>query len=364
MVRLDNKTNPGTPGTIVTDKLLLRAFLGAGLERPPFWLMRQAGRYLPEYRCLRAEAPDFLSFCYSPRLTVEAALQPLRRYQMDAAILFSDILVVPDALGCRVRFVEGEGPRLEPVRTGGAVDRLRPDGLLAHLAPVFESLRALKQALAEEITLIGFAGAPWTIALYMVEGRGGTEGEVTRGLAYADPQLFGRMIELLVDATATYLKAQIDSGAEVVQIFDSWAGLLPESQFRRWVIAPTAEIVKRVKSEHPEVPIIGFPRGAGALYRDYAVETGVDGIGLDATVPLVWACEALQSRCLVQGNLDNLLLAAGGEALLSETARIVEAFWPGRYVFNLGHGVLPQTPPENVAAVAALIRGWSKRVVG
>lgn len=344
----------------MTGKPFLNAFHGSD-GRPPFWFLRQAGRYLPEYRELRRQAPDFLAFCYTPELTVEAAQQPLRRYGMDAAILFSDILVLPDALGCNVAFVEGEGPILQPVRTEAEIAALRPERLDEHLDPVFASVRKLRRALPPATALIGFAGAPWTVALYMVEGRGGGESGVVRRLAYAEPGLFERLMGVLVDSTVAYLTRQIESGAEAVMLFDSWAGLLAEMQFRSWVIEPTAEIVRRLKESHPDVPILGFPRGAGALYEDFTRGTGIDGVSLDATIPLAWARKRLQPDCLVQGNLDNVLLAVGGNGLEAETDRIVEVLSHGRFVFNLGHGILPHTPPEHVARVSDRIRGSHAR---
>ncbi len=342
------------------DKPLLQAFCGGALSRPPFWLMRQAGRYLPEYRALRARQPDFLRFCYTPELTVEAALQPLRRYRMDAAILFSDILVVPDALGQPVSFVEGQGPVLEPVRTREGIARLRPGRVIEHLQPVFRSIRDLKAALPADVALIGFAGAPWTVALYMVEGRGGGgEGATARRWALAEPEGFAALIETLTEATIAYLTAQLEAGAEVLQLFDSWAGLLPESEFHRWVIEPTARIVDRVRTRAPDVPVIGFPRGAGALYVTYAARTGVDGVGVDASVPLDWAKQVLQPETLVQGNLDNQTLVVGGNALERELDRVHRTLRDGRWIFNLGHGVLPDTPPETVARLAEIAHGWT-----
>ena len=337
----------------------LAAFRGAGGSRPPFWLMRQAGRYLPEYRALREDTRDFLAFCYSPDLTTEAALQPLRRYGMDAAILFSDILVIPHALGRTVAFVEGVGPRLDPLRSAADVACLRPGQLEERLEPVYAAVRQLHAALPDDVALIGFAGAPWTLAVYMVEGRGGGEADAPRGWAYRDPGGFSKLIAVLVDAVVRHLGRQIDNGADAVQLFDSWAGLLPETEFRRWVIEPTAEIVRRLKTAHPDVPVIGFPRSAGALYEAYVVETGVDGVGLDAGVPLDYAAKALQPRALVQGNLDNLAVVAGGAAMEREAERILKTLSSGRFVFNLGHGVLPQTPPEHVAALAAIVRGFT-----
>jgi uroporphyrinogen decarboxylase len=339
-------------------KPFLAAFRETPRRRPPFWLMRQAGRYLPEYRALREQAPDFLRFCYSPELTCEAALQPLRRFGMDAAILFSDILVIPHALGREVAFVEGAGPRLDPVRSAADVATLAPQCLDERLSSVYDGVKTLKAALPDDVALIGFAGAPWTLAVYMVEGRGGGEADAPRAWAYRDPAGFARLIAVLTDAIIRHLGRQIEAGAEAVQLFDSWAGLLPEHEFRRWVIAPTAEIVSRLKAAYPEVPIIGFPRGAGLLYEAYVTETGVDGVSCDAGVPLSYARERLQSRALVQGNLDNLAVVAGGAAMEKETKRILKTLSGGPFVFNLGHGVLPQTPPEHVEALAAIVHGW------
>ncbi|TVR83740.1 MAG: uroporphyrinogen decarboxylase [Rhodospirillales bacterium] len=335
------------------------AFAGVSQPRPPFWLMRQAGRYLPEYRALRAEAPDFLTFCYTPSLTTEAALQPIRRFGMDAAIVFSDILVVPHALGMEVRFLEGVGPRLTPVGTPHDVIGLESARLEERLEPVYTGIAGLRRALASERSLIGFAGAPWTLACYMVEGQGGSEARTARRWAYADPEGFGGLMALLEDAVVRHLGAQIKAGADVVQLFDSWAGLLSEQQLRRWVIEPTARIVRRLKEAWPEVPIIGFPRGGGLLYHAYAIETGVDGVSLDAGVPARWAAETLQAVVLVQGCLDNQLLVVGGTAMDREIDRLLSTLGQGRYVFNLGHGVLPETPPEHVARLAERVRTWS-----
>ncbi len=344
--------------TQADEKPFLRALKGETLSRPPFWLMRQAGRYLPEYREVRSQTKNFLEFCYNSDLAVEVTLQPLRRYNMDAAILFSDILVIPDALGQEVAFVEGRGPVLEPITSVSAIDGLSVGRIDEHLAPVFETLRRLSGEIPEQTALIGFAGAPWTVAVYMVEGRGGTDCGKARSWAYAAPDEFGKLIDLLVEATAHYLITQVKNGAEVVQLFDSWAGVLSESQFRQWVIAPTIEIVKRVKAECPAVPIIGFPRAAGKLYEDFVNETGVDGVSMDSGVPLAWARDTLQSRCTVQGNLDNQALMAGGEALDRETLEILKQLSGGPFIFNLGHGVLQFTPPEHVGRLAELIHGW------
>lgn len=338
-------------------KLFLRALKGETTERPPFWLMRQAGRYLPEYREIRSKTRNFLEFCYSPDLAVEVTLQPLRRYGMDAAILFSDILVVPDALGQDVSFVEGRGPVLEPIRSADDLKILDRGRLHGHLAPVYEILRRLKTAIPEKTALIGFAGAPWTVAVYMVEGHGGTECGTARAWAYGRPEEFSGLIDLLVAATGDYLIEQVKNGAEVLQLFDSWAGVLSPSQFRSWVIEPTKALVERLNKACPGVPVIGFPRGAGLMYEDYVLETGVSAVSLDHTVGPEWARDALQKHCPVQGNLDNQALIAGGEALERETEKILSTLSGGPFVFNLGHGILPHTPPGHVARLAEIIKG-------
>ena len=339
-------------------KLFLRALAGETLPRPPFWLMRQAGRYLPEYRALRARAPSFLDFCYTPELAIEATLQPLRRYAMDAAILFSDILVVPDALGQQVAFREGVGPVLEPLRSAADLAGLSADGLRERLAPVYATVRGLRGALPEGTALIGFAGAPWTVATYMVEGGTSRNHAQVRSWAYRDPEGFGRLIGLLTDATVEHLSAQIEAGAEAVQLFDSWAGVLPESAMRRWCLEPAVAIAGRLRGRHPDVPVIAFPRGVGAGYRAFAEAGAFAGLGLDTAVPPGWAAAELQPRLAVQGNLDPILLVAGGAAMAAEARRILETLAGGPFVFNLGHGVVPETPPGHVAALAALIRGW------
>ena len=336
---------------------LLRPFAGEAISPPPIWLMRQAGRYLPEYRALRAKAGSFLQLCYNPALAAEAALQPVRRYGLDAAILFSDILVVPDALGQAVSFAEGEGPRLEPIRNPSDLVRLRPEATEAKFARVCEAVARLRQDLPEGTALIGFCGAPWTVATYMVEGQGSADQAQARLWAYRDPAGFARLIELLIDTSIAYLCAQIDAGADVLQIFDTWAGALPDLEFARWVVAPTQRIVAGVHRRHPEVPIIGFPRGAGLRIGDYAEATGVQGIGCDAAVPLVeMAVLAKKHRRVVQGNLDPLVLAAGGQPSDAAASRLLEAMHGRPFICNLGHGVRPETPPEHVARLVALVR--------
>jgi len=337
---------------------MIRALNGEILDRPPFWLMRQAGRYLPEYKEVRKQSKSFLSFCYSPDLAVEVSLQPLRRYHMDAAIVFCDILVIPDALSQQVQFLEGEGPVLDPLRSLEDVQRLSRDRIHEHLAPVYETVSRLSQEIPEQTALIGFAGAPWTVAVYMVEGRGGTD--CSRVLQWANdaPDEFQVLMDLLVESTADYLIRQIESGAEIIQLFDSSAGVLNEDQFRRWSIEPMQKIVARLKQSFPEVPIIGFPRNVGTLAEAYVRETGVDGVSLDQITPLDWIAETLQPQCTVQGNLDNELLVTGGEELDRDVVKILKALSTGPFIFNLGHGVMQQTPPEHVGRVADLILGW------
>lgn len=338
-------------------KPFLAALKGVAAERPPFWLMRQAGRYLPEYRELRAKAGGFLDMCYNPDFAVEVTLQPLRRYGMDAAILFSDILVTPHAMGQPLTFTEGEGPKLEPVRCVDDLKRLSLDKLHDRLAPVYETVNRLSTAIPNTTALIGFAGSPWTIACYMVEGGGSKEFIHVKRWAYGDPTGFQKLIDLIVEATISYLLKQAEAGAEALQLFDSWAGVLPAGEFRRWVIAPTRRIVDAVKAVHPDLPIIGFPRGAGFCYEAYVQESGVDAVGLDTTVPAAWAAEHLQPLKPVQGNLDPIHLVAGGGAMRAAAGEIMRAFAGRPYIFNLGHGVVPSTPPEHVAQLAALIRG-------
>lgn len=324
---------------------------------PPFWLMRQAGRYLPEYREKRKEARDFLDLCFTPRLAVEVTLQPLRRFGMDAAILFSDILVVPFALGQKVEFREGEGPVLDPIRSAGDLVRLDAKELHVRLAPVYETVSRVRAELDAGTALIGFAGAPWTVATYMVEGGSSRDFSAVKRWAYGDPDGFQSLIDLLIDATAAYLVRQIEAGAEAIQIFDTWAGILPEPFVRRFIFAPVREIVSILHARHPKVPVIGFPRGLGALYTEFWRETGVDAVSLDTTVPVDWAARKIQNRCAVQGNLDPQVLIAGGALLKAEVERIVGSLGRGPFVFNLGHGILPETPPDHVAALATQLRG-------
>jgi len=340
-------------------KNILRALRGETVIPPPFWFMRQAGRYLPEYREIRQLTGKFLDFCYTPDLAVEVSLQPLERFQPDAVILFSDILVIPDALGQSVEFYEGEGPVLKALRTAEDITKLDPARVSDYLAPVFETLRRLSREIPDQTTLIGFAGAPWTLAVYMVEGHGRTDGQIIRGWANEALDDFTKLIDLLTVTTAEYLIEQVKNGAEVLQVFDSWSGMLKGSEFRRWSIDPTREIVARIHAVYPEVPIIGFPRKAGDGYIRYVSETSVNGVSLDQSVSLKWAKTQLQPICTVQGNLDNEILLAGGNALDCQVLEILETLGEGPFIFNLGHGVLPETPPEHLGRTAELIRSWT-----
>lgn len=343
------------PTTAKPAKPLLRALAGETLVRPPWWLMRQAGRYLPEYRAVRAHASDFVELCLTPALAAELTLQPVRRYGMDAAILFSDILLLPHALGQGLAFRDGAGPVLDPLAGNGGVARLERDRAAARLQPVIEAVRRVRAELGRHTALIGFAGSPWTVATYMAEGGASRDFLRVKGWAYRDPQGFGALIDLLSETTIEFLAAQIGAGAELVQLFDSWAGILPEPAFARWVIEPTKRIVAALKTRCPGHPVIGFARGAGLLCERYAAETGVDAVGLDTSLPLDFARDRLRPLAVVQGNLDPVLLATGGPALESAVRELRVALGGGPWVFNLGHGVLPQTPPENVAVLAGLL---------
>ena len=338
-----------------SEKPFLRTLHGAALDVPPIWLMRQAGRYLPEYRELRAKAGDFKTMVYTPAYATEVTLQPLRRFGFDAAILFSDILTIPEALGRSVSFGKDHGPQLEPLRS---VSDLRLN--MAHLEPVYAAVTSIRDALVQEgfnaTTLIGFAGAPWTIACYMVDGGGSKEFPATRTMAYRREAEFQELINQISEATCAYLSAQIRAGAEAVQIFDSWAGLLPEDQFRKWVIAPTRKITAYLKQHHPDVPVIGFPRQAGEYYLSYVQETGVTAVGIDTQLPVAWAAKNLQARCPVQGNLDPFVLMAGGEALDRAADAITSTLRGKPYIFNLGHGVHKDTPPEHVEQLVKRVR--------
>ena len=326
----------------------------------PFWFMRQAGRYLPEYREVRAKTGSFLDLAYNPSMAAEVTLQPIRRYGMDAAIIFSDILVIPHALGQSLDFVQGEGPKLDPIRSSEDLSRLNFSRFETVLSPVYEALGNVKTGLQTEghggTSLIGFCGAPWTVACYMVEGGGSKEFINVKKFAYSDPIGFAQMIDMLVEASAAYLINQINAGAEAVQIFDSWAGALDSQSFRKWVINPTKQIVDLVRDVHPDVPIIGFPRCAGHNYLSYVQDTGVSAVSIDTSVDTKWAGRVLQPLVPVQGNLDPICLLTGGDALIMAAEKIIGDLSGGNFVFNLGHGINKDTPPEHVEQLVNFIR--------
>ena len=334
----------------------LDALSGAPQSPPPIWFMRQAGRYLPEYRATRTQAGSFLDLCYAPDLACEVTLQPIRRYDLDAAILFADILLVPQALGQHVSFVQGEGPRLDPAFTAGLLPRLSGEDVHATLSPVYETVRRVRAALPPEKALIGFAGAPWTVATYMLAGRGTKDPSALRLYAYEDEEAFAALMRMLTDATAAYLTEQVRAGADAIQLFDSWAGGLPEAFFRRWCLAPAEEIAERVKAACPGTPVVAFPKGAGPLYEAVASSDAFDAVGIDTGLPAGWAAERLSPHACVQGNIDPLLVVRGGQPMLDAADAILDAFDGRPHVFNLGHGFVPQTPPENVAALVEHVR--------
>ena len=339
------------------NKLLLEVLDGQGRRPPPTWLMRQAGRYLPEYRAVRERAGDFLTLCFTPELAAEVTLQPIRRFGFDAAILFSDILVVPYALGQPVRFTVGEGPQLDPIADREGLARLKSDLDHGVLAPVYETIELVKASLPANVALLGFCGAPWTVATYMVAGRVTADQEPARMFAYGDCEGFGTLIDKLVDASASYLIHQLRAGADAVQIFDTWAGILPADEFGRWCIEPTQRIIAKVREQVPHATVIGFPRGVGAALLRYVEDVPVDAVGLDWTADPVFVRDQVQRRVPVQGNLDPLALVAGGAALDRAVDRVLEAFSDGPFIFNLGHGILPQTPIAHVEQMLARVRG-------
>ncbi|RID91736.1 uroporphyrinogen decarboxylase [Gemmobacter lutimaris] len=341
-----------------TDKLILRALRGEVLPVPPVWMMRQAGRYLPEYRATRAEAGDFLSLCYNPELATEVTLQPIRRYGFDAAILFADILLICQALGADLWFETGEGPRLSTVTTGAELAALKPASAIHdRLAPVYETVRRLSRDLPRETTLIGFAGAPWTVATYMIAGRGTKDQGPAHALKAADRATFQGLIDLITEATIDYLSEQVKAGAEVVKLFDSWAGSLKGDDFTDFAVKPAARIITELKSRHPGLPIIAFPREAGEGYIGFARATGADCVALDNSVTPEWGAAHVQVDGCVQGNLAPGHMVTGGEALVRETRHVVEAFRNGPHIFNLGHGITPDADPENVRLMIDTIRG-------
>jgi len=337
-------------------KPFLAALQGERAARPPIWLMRQAGRYLPEYREIRAQAPSFLDFCYSPKLAIEATLQPIRRFSFDAAILFCDILVMPDALGQSVSFEAGEGPRLAAVSDAEGIAKLRQAPDWDKLAPVFEAIAGIRAALPSETALIGFCGAPWTVASYMIAGRGTPDQGPARLFAYRERELFTALIDLLADASADYLIRQVQAGVEAVQIFDSWSGVLPAAEFERWCVAPLRRLAARFKASCPDTPVIAFPRGAETHLGRFADMPGLSAIGLDTAANPRMAASMLPERLTLQGNLDPLALIAGGRALDEAVDAVREGFAGRAHIFNLGHGILPETPIAHVERMLARIR--------
>lgn len=341
-------------------KPLLSALKGETTATVPVWLMRQAGRYLPEYREIRARSGNFLDFCYKPGLAAEVTLQPVRRFGLDGAIIFSDILVIPDALGQKVAFEEGRGPVLEALDGPRDVTRLCHKGLRDHLAPVYEAIAEVSKRLEDRVTLIGFAGAPWTIASYMIEGGSSRDFARIKSWAYGAPRGFASLVDVLVEAVSDHLCAQIEAGAEAVQIFDSWAGVLPEDAFEAWCLSPIKRIVSHVKARYGDVPVIVFPNRAGFFYERMAGGSGADALSIDATVPLSFARDVLQKLVTIQGNLDPVMLVQGGTPMIESVRDILDALAAGSFVFNLGHGILPQTSPAHVAALVEEVHRWRK----
>jgi uroporphyrinogen decarboxylase len=337
---------------------LLETLAGKRFPTPPIWLMRQAGRYLPEYHAVRATARSFLELCYTPDKAVAVTLQPVRRFGLDAAIIFSDILVIPDALGQKVWFEEGEGPKLAALTDPAEFGRLSRARLPGHLAPVYDAIRQVRATLPRETALLGFAGAPFTLACYMIEGGGSRDFAKVKGWAYSHPDSFGLLIDLLVDAIVDHLTGQIEAGADAVQLFDSSAGILPEEQLFGWSLEPMVRIAHAVRARHPRIPIIAFPRAVGPATLMYRRPDAFTALSIDTGIGAHWAAQELQPHICIQGNLDPLMLVAGGVALEREATRILDKLGHGAFVFNLGHGVVPQTPPDNVAQLVEIVRNW------
>jgi len=344
-------------GTVIANKPVLGVLAGIRASIPPIWLMRQAGRYLPEYRAIRAKAKSFLDLCFDPQRAADVTLQPIRRFGFDAAILFSDILVVPHALGQRVSFEEGGGPQLDAIKDPSALKDLRRDIDHSRLEPVYETIARVKQDLPPAVALLGFCGAPWTLATYMIAGHGTVDQHPARSFAYRFPREFAKLIDILVEASASYLIRQFAAGVDAVQIFDTWAGNLPAGEFQKWCVEPCGRIVAAVRKAVPGAKIIGFPRGAGTGLGSYLEAIAVDAIGLDWTIELAFARDHIQTRRPIQGNLDPLALLVGGEALDRSIDAVIEAFSKGPFIFNLGHGVLPETPIAHVERLVARVRG-------
>jgi uroporphyrinogen decarboxylase len=343
---------------VKTTGKLLETLAGTRFPTPPVWLMRQAGRYLPEYRAIRATTRSFLEFCYTPDKAIEVTLQPIRRFELDAAIIFSDILVVPDALGQKVWFEEGEGPKLEALTDPSQFGKLSRARLPDHLAPVYQAIRQTRAALPKDTALLGFAGAPFTLACYMIEGSGSRDFAKVKTWAYSHPESFGLLIDLLVEAVVDHLDHQVTAGADAVQLFDSWAGILPEEQLFRWSLEPMVRIANELRERHPKIPVIAFPRAVGPAMLMYRRPETFSVLSIDTGIGAHWAARELQPHICLQGNLDPMMLVAGGAALEREAGRILDKLGHGPFVFNLGHGVVPQTPPDNVARLVEIVRNW------
>ncbi len=337
------------------NRKIIDVIKGKQFEKPPIWMMRQAGRYLPEYRALREKAGGFLDLCYTPEFAIEVTMQPIRRFGFDAAILFSDILVIPDALGRSVRFDAGHGPQLDPLLVED-ISRLENSRFMDHLSPVIQAVEGIRSNLPDETTLLGFCGAPWTVATYMIAGHGTPDQAPARLFAHNQPEKFAELLDIITVSSSEYLIAQLEAGADAVQIFDSWASVLDEDQFEKWCINPVKKIVRLVRSKIPDAKIIGFPKGVGSFYKDYREKTSIDMMGLDWAMPLSFAAE-LQKQGPVQGNLDPTRLIAGGKALDEGVDAILEALSSGPLVFNLGHGITPQTPIAHVEQMIRRVRG-------
>lgn len=343
------------------DMNFIKTLNGEKTKTLPVWFMRQAGRYLPEYLETRKQAGDFLSLCYTPDLASEVTLQPIRRFDFDAAIIFSDILVVPHALGQNVWFEAGEGPRLDAIKTVNDLPEFNKDKFLSHLEPVFEALRLTRKSLSPEKALIGFAGSPWTLACYMVNGQGSRDYQNVRSYALQHPEIFQDIIDLLVDSISLYLIEKVKSGANALQLFDSWCGVLSVEEFDRWVIQPTARIVQNIRAVYPNIPVIGFPRLAGHLYQNYVDQTGIQGVSVDSSIPLS-EIQKLQNKVCVQGNIDPLLLLKGGQDMVDQALKICDALSDKPFIFNLAHGIIKETNPDHVALLVETVRNYKEKV--
>ena len=341
-------------------RLFLDTLAGYKTSRPPFWFMRQAGRYLPEYRALRGKTDGFLSLCLNSKLACEVTLQPISRFEPDAAILFSDILIVPYGLGMSVDFVEGKGPILDAIADSSDIKRLKPEQHKARIEATYKTVSLCRDRLSRDKALIGFAGSPWTVVTYMIEGGASKNYAKVKSWAYKDEQSFNNLINIVTTATIDHLSAQIDHGADAVKLFDSWAGVLSPNQFAKWVIKPTKDIVQALNMKHPNVKVIGFPKGSGHQYIDYVNKTGIDAVALDTNIVPSWAAKVLKKQVVIQGNLDPVTLLVGGESMLKEAATIIENMKERPHIFNLGHGVLPETPPENVEYLAKFLRNFGE----